>query len=131
VGNGRGIEVSSNYRCYWVSDVKGKRVCKVLGFYPSEQGVEEEIKIKEVVFKLKSNPTHFPVTIRVTPIPKKRGIKIYSIAGRLVREVEINEKGEIIWNGYDTRGEKVKNGIYFLKIARGKNFISQKIIIVE
>lgn len=133
VAGGRAIEISSNEKYYWVSDVKENKVCKIVGFYP-RTGVKEEMEGKRgYKFTLKSNPTHFPVIIRITPILKKGNVKIYSVDGRLIRKIEVEGREELIWWGYDDRGEKVKSGIYFLKIGEGvKGDLGwEKIVVVK
>ncbi|MCX7984769.1 MAG: type IX secretion system sortase PorU [Bacteroidetes bacterium] len=47
-------------------------------------------------------------------------IKIYTLAGRLVRTLSLpvftERYGRILWDGYDTHGDNVANGIYIYKI---------------
>lgn len=72
-------------------------------------------------------PNPFPdntyFTFRLTRIPDKLAIKIYTVAGRLIRIIDINQTqlktdfNCIHWDGRDEDGNRVSNGVYFYKIT--------------
>ena len=67
-------------------------------------------------------------------LPENFGIaelKIYNLAGKTIKEYNINNKNQITWNGTDANNRKVKSGIYFYCI-KSDNYISisQKIIFI-
>ena len=57
----------------------------------------------------------------LTDAAEKVALKIYTVSGRLIRVFEDPEMisadyHEVLWNGEDTWGEKVANGVYFFKL---------------
>jgi len=67
-----------------------------------------------------ANETHF--TFKLTQIPYELKIKIFTIAGRLVREIKVNREelnfdfNRIFWDGRDEDGDLLANGVYLYKI---------------
>ncbi len=72
-----------------------------------------------------SNETYF--TFKLTQIPDELKIKVFTVAGRLVKEItkpasELNfDFNRIYWNGRDEDGDLLSNGIYFYKIILKKD----------
>lgn len=66
--------------------------------------------------------TNFTFELRGTTIPEKFRIKIFTIAGRLIREIEIPSGilqigyNKYFWDGLDQDGDEIANGLYFYKI---------------
>jgi hypothetical protein len=48
-------------------------------------------------------------------------IRIYTVRGRLVRELQSQNVGpgyvEVVWDGHDSQGERVANGVYYYKMT--------------
>lgn len=69
----------------------------------------------------KSN-THFTFELRGTTIPEELRIKIFTIAGRLIREITIPPDqmhigfNQFYWDGKDEDGDEIANGLYFYKV---------------
>lgn len=67
-----------------------------------------------------SEKTNF--TFRLTRIPQELSIKIYTVTGRLIKEIKANtlnlktDFNFIVWDGKDNDGDQVANGIYLYKI---------------
>jgi len=67
-----------------------------------------------------SGETHF--TFKLTQIPDEMKIKIYTIAGRLIKEINIPavdlnyDFNKIYWNGRDEDGDIIANGVYLYKV---------------
>ncbi|MGB5287879.1 MAG: FlgD immunoglobulin-like domain containing protein, partial [Ignavibacteriaceae bacterium] len=86
-----------------------------------------------------SGETHF--TFKLTQIPEEIRIKIFTIAGRLVREIKLNSSdlkydfNKIFWNGRDQDGDVLANGVYLYKVimkAGDKTEdVTQKLAIVK
>jgi hypothetical protein len=86
-----------------------------------------------------SGETYF--TFKLTQIPDELKIKIFTVAGRLVKEIrksssELNyDFNRIPWDGRDEDGDLLANGIYFYKVimTRGNQISDtiQKIAIVR
>jgi hypothetical protein len=83
--------------------------------------------------------THF--TFKLTQIPDEIRIKIYTIAGRLVREVKLSSSelkydfNKIYWDGRDEDGDVLANGVYLYKVimkagAKTED-VTQKLAIVK
>ena len=67
-----------------------------------------------------ANETYF--TFRLSQIPEEVKIRIYTIAGRLIKEIakqssELNyDLNKIYWNGRDEDGDVIANGTYLYKM---------------
>ncbi len=67
-----------------------------------------------------NSSTYF--TFNLTQIPEELKIKIYSVAGRLLREINVpvselrNNFNRIYWDGRDEDGDLLANGVYLYKI---------------
>ena len=72
-----------------------------------------------------ANETYF--TFKLTQIPDELKIKIFTIAGRLVRELKLNKEelnfdfNRIYWDGRDEDGDLLANGVYLYKIISYSN----------
>ena len=85
------------------------------------------------------NDTYF--TFKLTQIPDELKIRIFTVAGRLVKVIEKHASdlnydfNRIYWDGLDQDGDMLANGVYFYKITlvKGdkKDNIIQKIAIVR
>ncbi len=67
-----------------------------------------------------SGETHF--TFKLTQIPDEMRIKIYTIAGRLIKDIKIPatdltyDFNKIYWDGRDEDGDIIANGVYLYKV---------------
>ena len=86
-----------------------------------------------------SNGTYF--TFKLTQIPDELKIKIFSVAGRLIKVIykkanELNyDFNRIYWDGRDSQGDLLANGVYFYKMImqRGNKTenVTQKLAIIR
>ena len=61
----------------------------------------------------------------------KATVKLYSITGRLVRELN-SERDQVVWNGTDGNGNFVVSGVYIIEIRKSSGETkSQKVIVVK
>lgn len=70
-----------------------------------------------------ASETHFTFQLRGSDTPEEFLIRVYTIAGRLIRDIsipssELQRKGfyKIPWNGRDQDGDEIGNGVYFYKV---------------
>ncbi|MGE5845241.1 MAG: C25 family cysteine peptidase, partial [Ignavibacteria bacterium] len=103
--------------------------------------VSNEVKIIDVYNYPNpvSENTYF--TFKLTQIPDEFKIKIYTIAGRLVKEIEAHsgdlkfDFNRLFWDGKDQDGDFLANGVYFYKIILKKGSkvenITQKLAITR
>ncbi|MBN2571347.1 MAG: T9SS type A sorting domain-containing protein, partial [Ignavibacteriales bacterium] len=67
-----------------------------------------------------SDETYF--TFKLTQIPDEFILKIFTIAGRLIKEIKVNslnlnyDFNRIYWDGKDQDGDRIANGVYFYKV---------------
>jgi hypothetical protein len=83
--------------------------------------------------------THF--TFKLTQIPEEIRIKIFTIAGRLVREIKLTSAelkydfNKIYWDGRDEDGDLLANGVYLYKVimkaGNKSEEVTQKLAIVK
>ncbi len=66
--------------------------------------------------------TYFTFELRGVNPPEEFRIKVYTIAGRLIKEINIPPSSlqigfnKIYWDGRDEDGDEIANGLYFYKI---------------
>lgn len=69
-----------------------------------------------------SDDTHFTFELRGTLVPDELRIKIFTVAGRLIREFSVPSNEMQIgfnrhyWDGRDQDGDEIANGLYFYKV---------------
>jgi hypothetical protein len=69
-----------------------------------------------------SDNTHFTFELRGVIPPEEVKIKIFTVAGRLIKEFVLNSSAlqigfnKIFWDGRDQDGDEIANGLYFYKI---------------
>lgn len=70
-----------------------------------------------------SSETRFTFNLVGARIPDEMTIKVYTVAGRLVREIKVTAAelrfgfNSILWDGRDQDGGELANGVYFYKIV--------------
>jgi hypothetical protein len=73
------------------------------------------------------NDTYFTFELRGTVVPEEFQVKIYTVAGRLIKELTVPPSvmnigfNRIYWDGRDEDGDEISNGIYFYKIISRLN----------
>ena len=67
------------------------------------------------------------------PNPASWTLKIYNVAGQLVRTFEGYSSGQVsvIWNGKDNSGNEVASGIYFYKLNAGNLTATKKMVLTK
>lgn len=128
----------------YILNVKGKNA---LGVLADSAGitrrflVNNEIQILDVYNYPNpfSNNTYF--TFKLTQVPDDLKIRIFTVAGRLVKEIdkkanELNyDFNRIYWDGRDQDGDVLANGVYFYKMIMKKGDktenITQKLAIIK
>ena len=63
---------------------------------------------------------------------KNSEIKIYNIKGQLVKQFSIStDQSSIVWDGKDSNGKQLSNGIYLYKLDTGEKSITKKMILLR
>ncbi len=86
-----------------------------------------------------TNDTYF--TFKLTQVPDEIRIRIFTIAGRMIKELKLNNSelhydlNKIYWDGRDTDGDQIANGTYLYKIIMDmggkKQTVTKKLAIVK
>ena len=86
-----------------------------------------------------SGETYF--TFKLTQIPENISIKIFTIAGRLIKEIDLTSTelkfdfNKIYWDGKDEDGDVLANGVYLYKVimkaGEKSEEVTQKLAIVK
>jgi len=69
-----------------------------------------------------TNETNFTFSLRGTEIPEEVKIKVYTITGRLILDINLPLTdltigfNKIYWNGRDQDGDEIANGVYLYKV---------------
>ena len=67
--------------------------------------------------------THFTFELRGVVVPQEFKIKVFTVAGRLIRIIDVPPSdlrigfNTIAWDGRDQDGDEIANGLYFYKIV--------------
>ncbi len=117
------------------------------GFYIDDVNIDAVTFIEEY-----GNNDVYPLTLDVTPNPFRQStqirftihdagsiieepsLRIFDVAGRLVREFRITEyalQSSLSWDGLDGAAKRVAPGIYFAILSAGTDEASTKIILVR
>lgn len=68
-------------------------------------------------------------------VAQEISLKIYDIAGRLVRTLEKGPRGvgshAIVWDGRDDQGRPVCNGIYLYQLKTGRQLLTRKFTLIR
>jgi len=86
--------------------------------------------------KAKPNPATSRVTIHwQVPVEADVSLCLYNTAGQLVKVLASGRTKPgaytSVWNGTDTRGRRLANGVYFYALDNGERRISRKVILTE
>lgn len=102
----------------------------------NEYKISFEIVTKSTITEVLNYPnpfstsTRFVFTLTGSEIPTYFKIQILSISGKVVREIDLSELGSIhigrniteyAWDGTDSFGDKLANGVYFYKVVTNIN----------
>jgi Peptidase family C25/Interleukin-like EMT inducer/CARDB len=74
-----------------------------------------------------SHGTDFTFTLTGASIPDEMKIRIYTVAGRAIQEIEVPPGdlhigfNKIFWDGRDRDGDDIANGVYFYRIVTNGN----------
>jgi flagellar hook assembly protein FlgD len=112
-----------------VQDPTGNRVALPAPLYFS---IDSLLSLKNV-FNY-PNPfaseTHF--TFILTDYADEVKIKIYTITGRLIQDIQVPPQSSayyrVYWNGRDHDGDTIANGIYFYKVIAKSNGSATEVI---
>ena len=69
-------------------------------------------------WKPRSGGTHDAAAITISSLPEEADIRIYTIAGELVREFTVvrADLGVKLWDGKNSAGKNVASGVYFANV---------------
>ena len=123
---------------------------KHMPLIPTPPGVEEKnTKLEIGKWKLTAQPNPFTqkTVIRysssvindqllMTNDLQCPALRIYDASGRLVKSfspfaLHSSLFSSVIWDGKDNVGNRVKSGVYFLKLKVGEKMLSRKVILLE
>lgn len=103
--------------------------------------VENETKLINVYNFPNPFSTETYFTFKLTQIPDELRIKIFTVAGRLIKEIKVTSHelnydfNRVYWDGRDEDGNLISNGIYLYKVIlkRGSETVNatQKLAIVR
>jgi hypothetical protein len=95
--------------------------------------VNDEAKLLDVFNYPNPSPGATYFTFKLTAIPDELKIKIYTVAGRMIKEIKKKSSelefdfNTIHWDGKDEQGNEIANGLYFYKVIISKDEKSQDV----
>ncbi|MEO0078657.1 MAG: T9SS type A sorting domain-containing protein [candidate division WOR-3 bacterium] len=148
VGAGGGEMSSSTYRCgstagqTAIGTMAGAGYQAFIGFWQIEEqvGVQEAARwssgqvLRTGLYAPAPNPARAQVAIRYSlAADGPASLAVHDITGRVVRQLLATSvrRGaySIVWNGTDTRGRKLADGVYFLKFTAGDYRQTEKLVL--
>ena len=126
--------------------LQGKSVPYILALSVTDSTGNEETLTNPISFLVDSvwdlkNVFNYPnpfgaetyFTFILTDYADKVEIKIYTIAGRLIQDIQVPPQSEnayykIYWDGRDRDGDEVANGVYFYKVIARSNGSTKEVI---
>lgn len=69
-----------------------------------------------------SGETYFTFVVTGSRVPDEVQIKVFTVAGRMVKEIVLNRSqlnigfNRVLWDGRDNEGDEIANGYYFYKV---------------
>ncbi|MDD5528727.1 MAG: T9SS type A sorting domain-containing protein [bacterium] len=108
-----------------------------------ETGVEEQqlpVVSPSTTLRVNQNPfsksTIITYTVGEVSQPRYVSLKIYDIAGKLVKSFPLTTghsslTTNVTWNGTDNNATELKTGIYFLTLSTGTSKITKKLTIIK
>ncbi|PKN79792.1 MAG: hypothetical protein CVU48_04300 [Candidatus Cloacimonetes bacterium HGW-Cloacimonetes-1] len=99
-------------------------------FYPPTS-MEDEINVSSISPRqivAYPNPSSGDMTIETSSGKELSHVQIYNIRGQLVRDFGVSSIGPIVWDGKNTNGLNVANGIYLLSARVGDRIETRKIV---
>jgi hypothetical protein len=92
---------------------------------------ESRIPINQSFLSAYPNPFNSSV-IFTYPTDNTGQIKIYNVAGQLVRNINaIGKEGRVIWSGIDDNGQSLSSGIYFATISTSAGLKQTKVTFLK
>lgn len=81
------------------------------------------------------NPVRSSAEIKISSNDNQtKSIEIFNVKGQKINQIVSDNKSDhqtIRWNGKDSKGNAVANGIYFFKIQSGQQTLTKKAIVVK
>jgi len=77
------------------------------------------------------NPAQNILTIRLKDPAQYSSLRIYDIAGRLLRTYNTPTGGDIIWSGTDAMNRRLANGVYYIAAHTGNGVLTKKAIFLN
>jgi hypothetical protein len=112
-----------------VQDPTGNRVALPAPLYFS---IDSLLSLKKVFNYPNPFASETYFTFILTDYADEIKIKIYTIAGRLIQDIQVPPQGNayyrVYWNGRDHDGDNIANGIYFYKVIAKGNGSATEVI---
>jgi len=101
---------------------------------PNILGVEENKNVLQSISLLVlSNPFSHSLNI-ICNSSEVSSLNIYDATGRLIRKFDdptVNKSDRISWDALDQNGNRVPNGIYFIKLQSDQKTVTKKVLFVK
>ncbi|MGB3479176.1 MAG: Omp28-related outer membrane protein [bacterium] len=103
-------------------------------FVPNILGVEENKNaLQPISLHVLPNPFSHSLNI-ICNSSEASSLNIYDATGRLIRKFDalaINKSNQISWDALDQNGNRIPNGIYFIKLQSDQKTVTKKVLFVR
>jgi hypothetical protein len=134
----RSLENTGAWTDFRLKDSEDLMMRATVGFPVGvEEGpVEKEIPSRIALHQNLPNPFHGRTMIHFSlPEEGMTSLEIFDITGRHVRTLIEADKEpgnyRVEWNGRNSRGKEVSNGVYFYKLTSGDKSVTQKMVLLK
>jgi len=117
-------------------DIKGNYSGGSLNFYVLSTGLEDlDLMVQDSFALYQNHPNPFSEQTTISyqlPVRSKVSLVVYNITGQVVKILidEVKEPGyyKVVWDGRDSAGQKVGDGVYFCRFYGGSFKAIKKVI---
>lgn len=139
------IPIPLPYPGFWwlriiIIDLSGHsaRLIRILKYQPPTYEEEKTGELPKVFYLSESRPNPFREFTNISfanPVSSKVSLKIYDASGRLVRVLldRVVEPGfhRIVFDGRDSNGRALRQGIYFVRMEADRYSFTRKLVLIR
>jgi len=95
---------------------------------------EDSTATPETPIRIEAYPNPFAKNISISSSRSNdvlQDIRVYNLKGQLVKQLPTSKDNNTTWDGKDSSGHSVANGVYFVRVKAGEKSLSKKIVLTK